>query len=196
MLTPNMGTAGIIGSQWLNQSLNCAVNCKCAVDCPAFGPFRLTDSNANKASPMSMTELGTAYVSATATSVALAVGLNSSVGRMKALSPATQTLARRFVPFVAVVAAGAVNVGMMRYKELTWVPRCANGGVTHSARQHGHPCMATLDRRRAEEGVPGRIAGRRANGDLANGRLARPHKHADHGELGLNGICLVPTMGP
>lgn len=74
---------------------------------------------------MSTSELATAYVSATATSVGLAVGLNSSVGRLKSLSPATQTLAKRFVPFVAVVAAGAVNVGLMRYKEVTQGARCA-----------------------------------------------------------------------
>jgi len=59
-----------------------------------------------------------AYLSATTTSVGLAVGLNKLVPRLKSLSPAAKTLAGRFVPFVAVASAGCVNVGLMRWKEI------------------------------------------------------------------------------
>ncbi|UZJ51788.1 hypothetical protein CBS101457_001108 [Exobasidium rhododendri] len=94
MLSPNNTLAAVIFWQWVNQSLNVAVNY----------------SNANKSVPMDMKEVGIAYSAATLSAVGIAVGLTRLV-------PAG-TLISRFVPFVSVASAGCVNVSFMRWKEI------------------------------------------------------------------------------
>lgn len=102
MLLPNPSLPSIIGWQWANQTLNVCVNY----------------SNANKSIAMSNSEIATAYLSATCTSVGLAVGLNRLVPKLGFLSPGARQLTARFVPFVAVASAGCVNVALMRWKEI------------------------------------------------------------------------------
>lgn len=46
------------------------------------------------------------------------MGLNSLVPRLKKVSPSTRLVLGRLVPFVAVVTAGVVNVGVMRGQEI------------------------------------------------------------------------------
>lgn len=58
---------------------------------------------------MSANETALAYGSAVTSSVGVAVGLKSIV---------SNPMLRRFVPFVAVSTAGALNVLLMRRKEL------------------------------------------------------------------------------
>ncbi|KAJ3168004.1 hypothetical protein HDU88_001952 [Geranomyces variabilis] len=102
MLMPNPATATILFFQWINQSVNVA-----------FNYF-----NANKTTVMDMNETATAYASAVAASCGIAVGMNSAVKRATNLKPLTQLILSRSVPFVAVVAAGTLNVILMRQKEL------------------------------------------------------------------------------
>ncbi|KAJ3175195.1 hypothetical protein HDU87_006430 [Geranomyces variabilis] len=102
MLMPNPSTATILFFQWINQSVNVA-----------FNYF-----NANKTTVMDMNETATAYASAVAASCGIAVGMNSAVKRATNLKPLTQLILSRSVPFVAVVAAGTLNVILMRQKEL------------------------------------------------------------------------------
>ena len=102
MLTPNLGTAGTIGWQWANQSLNVAIN----------------NSNANKSTQLSTATLVQSYFLAVGASCGVAVGLNSIIPRMKRLSPGARTLLTRLVPFAAVASAGALNVFLMRGEEI------------------------------------------------------------------------------
>lgn len=63
-----------------------------------------------------------AYVGAVGTSAGIAYSLNKFSKSYQAkpnLSPAARGFARGFVPFVAVAAAGIVNVLMIRQNELT-----------------------------------------------------------------------------
>ncbi|KAL1407353.1 Sideroflexin FSF1 [Vanrija albida] len=101
MLTPNPSLKSVIFWQWANQTLNVAVNF----------------SNANKSITLTPQEIGTAYVAATATSVALAVGLTRAVPRLP-LSASTRHILGRLVPFVAVASAGVVNISCIRWKEM------------------------------------------------------------------------------
>lgn len=94
MLSPSNGLTATIFWQWVNQSLNVAVNY----------------SNANKSVPMDMKEVGIAYAGATGAAVALAVGLTRIVN--------PGTLLARLVPFASVASAGCVNVSLMRWKEI------------------------------------------------------------------------------
>jgi tricarboxylate carrier len=102
LLHPNMTTRSIIFWQWLNQSVNVGFNW----------------ANANKTSPVSISETIAAYVTAVVSSVSVAVGLNSFVSKTSLLSPSVRLLASRFVPFVAVASAGSLNVILMRRNEL------------------------------------------------------------------------------
>ncbi|KAK4505787.1 hypothetical protein PRZ48_003752 [Zasmidium cellare] len=102
MLTPNLSTAGTIGWQVTNQSLNVAINF----------------SNANKSTPMSTSSIVKSYFVAVGASCGVAVGLNSLVPRLKRLSPATRTTLGRLVPFAAVASAGVLNVFLMRGEEI------------------------------------------------------------------------------
>jgi tricarboxylate carrier len=86
----------VIFWQWVNQSFNAVVN--------------YTNRNAN--SPVSTTQLGVAYVSAT--SAALVASLGSKSFLQKHASP----FFLRYVPFVAVAVANAVNIPLMRQNEI------------------------------------------------------------------------------
>ncbi|XP_034049664.1 sideroflexin-2 [Thalassophryne amazonica] len=81
--------------QWVNQSFNALVNY----------------TNRNAASPITPKQIGVAYVTATSTALATAVGLNLYTKR-------APPLVARWVPFVAVAAANCVNIPMMRQQEL------------------------------------------------------------------------------
>ncbi|XP_060097740.1 sideroflexin-2 [Heteronotia binoei] len=81
--------------QWVNQSFNAIVNY----------------TNRNAASPISVKQIGVAYVTATSTALATAVGLNLYTKR-------APTLVARWVPFAAVAAANCVNIPLMRQQEL------------------------------------------------------------------------------
>ncbi|NXY51848.1 SFXN2 protein, partial [Ceuthmochares aereus] len=77
--------------QWVNQSFNAIVNY----------------TNRNAASPISLRQIGVAYITATGTALATAVGLNLYTKR-------APPLLARWVPFAAVAAANCVNIPMMR----------------------------------------------------------------------------------
>lgn len=102
MLTPNLSTAGTLGWQITNQSLNVAIN----------------SSNANKSTPISMSTMVQSYFLAVGASCGVALGLNSLVPRLKSLSPSSRVLLTRLVPFAAVASAGALNVFLMRGEEI------------------------------------------------------------------------------
>lgn len=102
MLTPNLSTAGTLGWQITNQSLNVAINA----------------SNANKSTPLSTSTLVQSYFLAVGASCGVALGLNAIVPRLRNISPSTRTLLSRLVPFAAVASAGALNVFLMRGEEI------------------------------------------------------------------------------
>ncbi|KAG2462787.1 SFXN2 protein, partial [Polypterus senegalus] len=77
--------------QWVNQSFNALVNY----------------TNRNAASPITPTQIGIAYLTATSTALATAVGLNLYTKK-------APPLVARWVPFAAVAAANCVNIPMMR----------------------------------------------------------------------------------
>ncbi|XP_061913177.1 sideroflexin-2 [Entelurus aequoreus] len=81
--------------QWVNQSFNALVNY----------------TNRNAASSITPKQIGVAYVTATSTALATAVGLNLYTKR-------APPLVARWVPFVAVAAANCVNIPMMRQQEI------------------------------------------------------------------------------
>ncbi|EDV20753.1 Sideroflexin-1 [Trichoplax sp. H2] len=81
--------------QWINQSFNALANY----------------TNRNAKSPISTTQLGAAYVSATSAAVATALALNS-------LTKRARPVVARLVPFAAVAAANCVNIPLMRQREL------------------------------------------------------------------------------
>ncbi|KAF2735697.1 Tricarboxylate/iron carrier [Polyplosphaeria fusca] len=102
MLTPGLGTAGTLGWQITNQSLNVAINF----------------SNANKSTPLSTQTIVKSYCLAVSASCGVALGLNSIVPRLKRLSPNARMILGRLVPFAAVASAGALNVFLMRGEEI------------------------------------------------------------------------------
>ncbi|ORY82508.1 sideroflexin-5 [Protomyces lactucae-debilis] len=101
MLTPNLKTRGILFTQGLNQSVNVAFNY----------------SNSNKSSPLSNMQLLVSYLTATAASCTVAVGLNKATAFIADAN--RRRVAGRLVPFVAVAAAGVLNVFLMRSTEIT-----------------------------------------------------------------------------
>ncbi|KAI5843152.1 Tricarboxylate/iron carrier [Tricharina praecox] len=114
MLQPGLTTRGVIAWQITNQTLNVCIN----------------SANANKSSPLSMTQLGTSFVLAVSASCGVAVGLGKLVANLKVadvvdgrkvgrgVTPGMKMVLGRLVPFAAVVSAGIVNVGLMRGGEI------------------------------------------------------------------------------
>ncbi|TKS72462.1 Sideroflexin-1 [Collichthys lucidus] len=111
MMTFYKTTPAVLLWQWINQSFNAIVNY----------------TNRSGDAPITVSQLGTAYVSATTGAVATALGLNALT---KHISP----LIGRFVPFAAVAAANCINIPLMRQREL----------------QHGIPITDENDNRLGE----------------------------------------------
>lgn len=97
-----MQTTGTLLWQIVNQSLNVAIN----------------SANANKSTPLSVSQMIQSYLLAVSASCSVALGLNAVVPRLKRVSPATKTVLARLVPFAAVATAGALNVFLMRGEEM------------------------------------------------------------------------------
>ncbi|CCX05731.1 Tricarboxylate/iron carrier [Pyronema domesticum] len=114
MLQPNLTTRGVIGWQVANQTLNVCIN----------------SANANKSSPLSISQMATSFVLAVSASCGVAVGLGKVVANLKVaevkdgkvirkgISPGMKMVLGRLVPFAAVCTAGIVNVGLMRGGEI------------------------------------------------------------------------------
>lgn len=85
--------------QFANQSFNAIVNY----------------TNRNASSEISTETLATAYVAATSTSVAAALGLNTIISRSPTLS---KGVVGRFVPLIAVAMGNCINIPLMRQTEL------------------------------------------------------------------------------
>lgn len=85
----------VIFWQWVNQSFNAIVN--------------YTNRNAN--SPLTTTQLGIAYFSATTSALVAALGCK------KYLATRASPLLQRYVPFIAVASANCVNIPLMRQEE-------------------------------------------------------------------------------
>uniref|UniRef100_A0A8C5KDY4 Sideroflexin-1 n=1 Tax=Jaculus jaculus TaxID=51337 RepID=A0A8C5KDY4_JACJA len=104
--------------QWINQSFSAVVNY----------------TNRSRDAPLTVKELGTAYVSATTGAVATALGLN-------ALTKHVSPLIGHFAPFAAVAAANCINIPLMRQRELkVGIPVTDENGVrlgnwTNAAKQ-------------------------------------------------------------
>jgi len=104
MLLPNNPTlVTTMFWQWMNQKYNVVMN----------------HSNRNASNVMSNEQITKAYLWACGTSCGIAGGLGEFVKRLKNMAPATKIFVQKFVPFVAVSAAGIVNVFLMRANEMT-----------------------------------------------------------------------------
>lgn len=101
MLQPHMTTRATLAWQVANQTLNVLIN----------------TSNANKSSPLGLSQLAGSFAMAVGASCGVAVGLGRAVAAMKGGS-GTKLVLARLVPFAAVATAGVLNVGLMRGGEI------------------------------------------------------------------------------
>jgi tricarboxylate carrier len=102
LMTPPT-TANIIFWQFANQSYNAGFNF----------------ANRNASSPITTTQLGTAFVAATTGAISIAMGLNKAVSSAKNLSPTLKMVLTRCTPFAAVGLSNVVNLLAMRSGELS-----------------------------------------------------------------------------
>lgn len=96
MMTFYQSNPAVIFWQWINQTFNALVNY----------------TNRSGDAAISAKQLGTSYVLATTGAVGTAMTLNQYAKRLP-------PIAGRFVPFIAVIAANAINIPCMRMQEIT-----------------------------------------------------------------------------
>lgn len=99
MITFYRTIPAIVFWQWVNQTFNALVNY----------------TNRNASSPLSTSQLLSAYGAATCSGVGIGVFLNQFVAKIPSIAGG---LVARFVPFVAVAGANSVNLPLMRQLEL------------------------------------------------------------------------------